>query len=683
MKLARALTSLIASASLILTSCSGGGSHSSANATSNSNGTTSYVVPSQQSLAVSDVQQILAQAIAEAQARGTPAVIAVTDRVGNVLAVYTMTGAPSTVLVSPSPAGATDPTKNHDLQGLMLSGAPAVPATMAAIAKAITGAYLSSSGNAFSTRTASMIVQQSFPPSPAGAGQPAGALFGVQFSQLPCSDLSARFPGNGTIGPKRSPLGFSADPGGFPLYKNGVVVGGVGVVSDGNYDFEPNVLVVDSSDSEENIAFAATNGYAAPSTITADQITINGQSLQYTDASSGTLKSNPASAPAFSSLGGAGSLTSVNGYYTAPTILAGQAYGTEASGVRAATSAEFGNSSAFVLTDGAGHDRYPIQGGTDGAEVGSPLTATEVNALLTQAFNIMSQARSQIRQPLNSLAEVSISVVDTHGVVLGIVRAPDAPLFGVDVSLQKARTAAFFSNPNAASDLLGNVDPSLLKTFVNSPSDTANTTVDIDNFVTAFQTFLNDPTQLTGKTAFSTRAIGNLSRPYFPDGELNTPNGPLSRAITEFNIFSTGLQSALALSNIIQHVGFVLGVTPDTPAQCTYIKPYAPPNTPPTGPNRLMNGIQIFAGGEPIYRGNQLVGAIGVSGDGTSQDDMIGFLGIYNAGQSTGTIGEAPAAIRADQITVTVDGQSSGLLYVSCPATPFVNSSQQDVCTGK
>ncbi|HUO92634.1 MAG TPA: heme-binding protein [Rhizomicrobium sp.] len=680
MKLARALTSIVASLSLVLTSCSGGGgSKSSANGTTNSNGTTSFTIPSQQSLAVSDVQQVLAQAIAEAQARGTPATIAVVDRVGNVLAVFTMTGAPSKVLISPSPAGQTDPTKNHDVQGLMLSGAPAVPATMAAIAKAITGAYLSSSGNAFSTRTASMIVQQEFPPSPAGAGQPAGPLFGVQFSQLPCSDLSRRFPGDGTIGPKRSPLGFSADPGGFPLYKNGVVVGGVGVVSDGNYDFEPNVLTVDSSDNEENIAFAATNGFAAPSNITADQITVNGTSLQYSDASSGTLKSNPSSAPAFSSLGGAGSLTSVNGYYAAPTILAGQAYGTEASGLRAATAAEFGNSSAFVLTDGAGHDRYPIQGGTDGADVGNPLTAAEVNALLTQAFNTMSQTRAQIRQPLNSLAEVSISVVDTRGVVLGIVRAPDAPLFGIDVSLQKARTAAFFSGPNAASDLLGNTDPSLLKTFINSPSDTANTTVDIDNFVTSFRTFLNDPTQLTGKTAFSTRAIGNLSRPYFPDGELNTPNGPLSRPINEFNIFSTGLQSALALSNIIQHVGFVLGATPDTPAQCTYVKSY----TTPAGPNRLMNGLQIFAGGEPIYRGNQLVGAIGVSGDGTSQDDMIGFLGIYNAGQNVGSIGEAPAAIRADQIVVSSNGQQSRLLYVSCPAAPFVNSSQQDVCNGK
>jgi hypothetical protein len=113
------------------------------------------------------------------------------------------------------------------------------------------------------------------------------------------------------------------------------------------------------------------------------------------------------------------------------------------------------------------------------------------------------------------------------------------------------------------------------------------------------------------------------------------------------------------------------------------VKPYAPPNTPPTGPNRLQNGLQIFAGGEPIYRGNQLVGAIGVSGDGTSQDDMIGFLGIFQAGQNVGSIGEAPTGIRADQIVVSSGGQNSRLLYVNCPAAPFVNSNQQNVCDGK
>ena len=160
---------------------------------------------------------MLAQAVAEAQAQNAPATIAVVDRVGNTLAVYRMNGARSVVQIT-SNRGVTG-----GLEGLN------VPSELAAIAKAITGAYLSSEGNAFSTRTASQIVQQHF--NPGELGTPAGPLFGVQFSQLPCSDFSTRFvSGHGVgLGPFRSPLGLSADPGGFPLYKNGTVVGGIGV----------------------------------------------------------------------------------------------------------------------------------------------------------------------------------------------------------------------------------------------------------------------------------------------------------------------------------------------------------------------------------------------------------------------------------------------------------------------
>ncbi len=174
-----------------------------------------------------------------------------------------MIGAPAMAHISDAPNG-----QNIDVQGLD------VPAVTAALAKAITGAYLSSGGNAFSTRTASMIVQPHFPPAPSTVGLESGPLFGVQFSQLPCSDLAARFGGSvsgALIGPKRSPLGLSADPGGFPLYKNGVLVGGVGVIADGVYGFDPNVLDRDN-DADERIALAGTVGFEAPETVRADHI---------------------------------------------------------------------------------------------------------------------------------------------------------------------------------------------------------------------------------------------------------------------------------------------------------------------------------------------------------------------------------------------------------------------------
>ena len=49
---------------------------------------------------------------------------------------------------------------------LLRTPASAAGQASSPIAKAITGAYLSSGGNAFSTRTASEIVQQNFPPEP-------------------------------------------------------------------------------------------------------------------------------------------------------------------------------------------------------------------------------------------------------------------------------------------------------------------------------------------------------------------------------------------------------------------------------------------------------------------------------------------------------------------------------------
>jgi Haem-degrading len=100
-----------------------------------------------------------------------------------------------------------------------------------------------------------------------------------------------------------------------------------------------------------------------------------------------------------------------------------------------------------------------------------------------------------------------------------------------------------------------------------------------------------------------------------------------------------------------------------------------------TGLSRAKNGIQIFPGSVPIYRGNTLVGAIGVSGDGVDQDDMIAFLGLANAGKVLNNgIANAPASIRADKLQP--QGAGSRLRYVQCPQAPFNDSSEQNVCEG-
>jgi uncharacterized protein GlcG (DUF336 family) len=376
-----------------------------------------------------------------------------------------------------------------------------------------------------------------------------------------------------------------------------------------------------------------------------------------------------------------GALTAVRGYYAqsgTPTLLDGQSYGSEASGVRAATAAEraagtvIANPDAFVLTDGAGNNRYPIRGGTDAADVATPLTAAEVRAIQEEAFLVMAKARGAIRKPDDSRAEVSISIVDTHGSILALARAPDAPIFGIDVSIEKARTAAFFSNPRAAADLTGNPNPGV------APVEGGPRSPSVASYAAAIQSFVGQNGFLTGQYAVSARLLGLLARPYFPDGEVGRPNGPLSRGFAAWSPFSDGLQSTLVTPNIAQHVGFILGGAADTPHRCT-----STPAIAGKAQNRLQNGIQIFPGATPIYRGNVLVGAIGISGDGIDQDDMVSFLGLYNASQRPIGVGLAPLSLRASQIQFP-SINNGRLPFVQCPVQEFVGTAATlDICTGK
>ncbi|MGH8051456.1 MAG: heme-binding protein [Arenimonas sp.] len=578
-------------------------------------------------LTVVDVEKIISQAVGEAQARNIRGTVAVVDRVGNVLGVFRMTGASPTFTIR----------SGRSVTG-GLEGISILPDGFATISKAITGAYLSSSGNAFSTRTASQIIQQNF--NPGEISSPSGPLFGVQFSQFSCSDLMSRQV-NGSYGPKRSPLGLSADAGGLPLYKNGFVVGGIGVITDADYSLDLNIQNFDI-DNDELVAVAGTSGFSAPTDIRANRITADGRTLRYTDSEA--VISNPGASAPFASL--PGSLIAVPGYAAAATI-AGTGYGSAMSGIRPDTGS-FASLNGYVLVDAFNLNRYPTTGGTD-----SLLTSVEVNQILLSALDVANRARAQIRRPTGSAAEVTITVVDTQGEVLGLVRTPDAPVFGTDVALQKARTAAFFSNINAATEL-----NSLPAANYLVPASSSS----ISSYVTQLQSFLGNPSSLSNGIAYSNRAIGNIARPYFPDGIAGAPAGPLSKPISGWSPFQQGLQLDLSYNNLIASaVGSpVVG--------CTSL-------------NKLRNGIQIFPGSVPIYRGNQLVGAIGVSGDGVDQDDMIAFLGLANAGQILATgIANAPAAIRAD--TLVPAGTGTRLRYVQCPQTPFNNSSAQNVCAG-
>lgn len=731
------LTSLAMLLTIVVSSCSEGtpsGDPSGADSTAGCDG---RCFESGQALTVADVEQIIAQSVQEAQSRGVQATIGVVDRVGNVLGVYRMgTRQERFVVLSTDFTDANgiidaelDQTYaiSGGLEGIKLPEADASGGGtlaevnldhLAAVTKAITGAYLSSEGMAFTSRTANQIVQENF--NPGEDFQPGGPLFGVQFSQLGCSDFTPfqqdQFTASGqfAVGPRASPLGLAADPGGLPLYKNGALVGGVGVMADSVYGIDKFIADLDT-DIDELIAIAGTFGFGAPLD-RRDRVTVEGKVFRYSDADFDDLIANPAQAPALSAIGAdVGNLIAVRGF-TNGTVKAGTQFGQPESGIRAADGTSDGESfdaslDAFIFVDQANQPRFPPTASVDPTlSAQQRLTATDVSAILSNALAVANRSRAQIRRPLGTPARVTISVVDTRGEVLGVVRGRDAPVFGADVSLQKARTAAFFSSADAASYFQS---PTLSDPVDFDPTDNFPlvtyvqpgtirglprlVTSDITDYVTDAQAFIS-PTALTdGAFAFSDRAGGNLSRPFFPDGINGSDPGPFSKPAGEWSVFSTGLQLDVSYNAILSGVLFAAansndGVSTVAPLRDEQLPkpPFAdgcagkglnvlsrPPVSEVTD-SRLANGLQIFPGSVPIYRGSTLVGAIGISGDGVDQDDMIAFLGVHNAGLEVGGFGNAPMEMRSDQLTP----QGVRLRYVQCPQAPFIDSTEDNVCDG-
>ena len=510
-------------------------------------------------LAETDVQTILQQAASAANALGRAVNIVVADREGNVLGSLAMTGTPNSTIRSVGRPG-------QGLEGTI------VPAAEAATAKAATAAFFSTSGNAFTTRTAGFIIQEHFPPGI--SFRAGGPLYGVQFSSLPCSDIkkpSAR-------------LGLSGDPGGLPIYKNGLPAGGIGVEGDGLYTVDRNPTDADQT-FEELIAASGIRGFEAPAQIRGDNILVDGIRLPF---------SNVTNAPA----------------PTTTASITGATFGFGPGGV--APASEFVPQVVGGIAGEVSPRFFPFIGGT--APSSNALTASEVGTIIAHAAQQANITRAAIRQPLGSNARVTMAVVDTAGVVLGVFRQQDAPVFGFDVAVQKARTAAFFSGVNAASALRS---------------------AGFGSYVDRAQA---DGLRFDGAFAFTDRATGFLHRPFFPDGIDNSAAGPFSTAITDWSPFNVGLQLDLVKTNFLASV-----VGPPVP--CTSIP-------------SLPNGIQIFPGSVPLYKNGVLVGAIGISGDGVDQDDLIGAAGANGF--------SPPAAIRSDQIFV----RGVRLPFVKFPRSP-------------
>jgi uncharacterized protein GlcG (DUF336 family) len=513
------------------------------------------------------VATVMAQALTRANdfvnsGATTNGVVAVVDREGFVLGVWSL---------APSPA-ALD--------------------VIDAIAKAGTAAFLSSDQEALTSRTAGFIVQQHFPPGIKNRAP--GPLVGVNFSNLSFSDVNhfkdphtydpLAFGGGGTNGAPVTPLGLSAlsglagSPGGVPLYDaNMNLIGGVGVAITGKPPI-PELADIQTTtkqhyDIDEDVALAGQNGFTPPKQFRGSQVTINGIRLAYVISTTKIEAALP--------LGTVGMSVAPYEITNTPPV----------------------NYPALTLSNVPGELRAPIiddpVAGTISGQ--SRLTASEVTNILALAAQRAAKTRAGIRLPRGRPAQVFITVVNnpnSPGVtptVLGTFRVGEATIFSWDVAVQKARTALYFSSPLANGVL---------------------------------------PAELQNK-ALSTRTIGFLAQSLYPPGIQSKPPGPLLGLQENFSLLPIGV------TNILNGVFFTSA------------------NSPLTAPDpNLPNGITIFPGGFPLYRNGVLIGAIGVSGDGVDQDDLIAASGTVNF--------LAPNAIRADQIIF----RGMRLPYAKFPRNP-------------
>lgn len=204
-----------------------------------------------------------------------------------------------------------------------------------------------------------------------------------------------------------------------------------------------------------------------------------------------------------------------------------------------------------------------------------------------------------------------------------IIDDPLGKLTATDVTNILARAAARAANTRARIRLPRQVPARVFISVVNNP-DTNGAAQVLGTFrmddATIFSwdlavqkartaVFFSEPANIPSfplptNVAMSTRTVGFLAQALYPPGIVGTSPGP-------FHLLQEFISSTTSTS---------------------------PPEP------RLPNGITIFPGGFPLYNATgELIGAVGVSGDGVDEDDIIAMSGAEGF--------FPPPALRADRFT--------------------------------
>ena len=339
-------------------------------------------------LTAADVQSVIQSAAKSVNAGMS---IAVTDRQGNILGVFQTPGAPATSI-----GNFGVPVNTNDL----------------AVALARTTGFFSNDQAPLTSRTVRSISASHFP---AGVMfTESGPLYGIENTNRGCS-LNANFvPGqaippatltnSATCGNSRrhacsSGIGLgiitgkadlldsdqaAVNPGGIPLFKGGVVAGGVGVAG-----------VPTNTAEFVALSGAVGAGLGPPSGV----IFLGGIALPEVVQTTQPAGTSP----------GPGI-----GMYIVP-----------------ATASPGPAPEGYLVAPVAG----PIGG----------LTQAEVEGIVAAAIATANQTRAAIRLPAGSTARMSIAVADLDGTLIALNRMPDGTFFSVDVAVAKARNVIYFT----------------------------------------------------------------------------------------------------------------------------------------------------------------------------------------------------------------------------------------------